>query len=540
MEAAEEFGDEMVYLNDFKFNQKKCPHPTILLVGKRFSGKSVTSVSIASKFDVPRWAAFCGTKDTEDFWAEKFGSSATVRGPNDAGKGYLKTLIRFQEVKGRLYKKHLKEPVPRRYTIGLIFDDVTSNKQFSKGPLLEDLFSNGRHYNAVIIISCQYLKQLPPAVRLNTDYLFIMHNSKKLLKILYEEYVEEPDEFGMFLQLAREVTGQRDSRTGKDLYNALVFSNLEKSTKLSIMFNVYRSEGMEAARQVRLGDAAWREYNATHYRDSEEEAQKRIMRKNERAERVRKYQQKRLARWRAKQNALYSGIHMDLDVYNDSDSEPEPELEPEEEEHDVVLLKKRRGRNIRVHLRQATMPETDTGYVEDVDDPNYIHPSQRAHGSHGQAVPGSGAQVPGAHNQTDPYGSGQAQMSSYNYGQASAYQAGYDHVDKYAGYGQWSQPQAGHDHGQWSQPQAGYDHVDKYAGYGQWSQPQAGHDHGQWSQPQTESYAHLNRQAAYAHVDQQVSPIYREAQDRQMSWRQQQQFLDDHSSGAARHQPAWL
>lgn len=87
--ALQEEEEETVWLRDFVFDTVNVPEPTILLVGKRFSGKSYTSVSIAEKFPVHRWAAFCGTKDTEDFWAAKFESSASVRGPDAEGISYL-------------------------------------------------------------------------------------------------------------------------------------------------------------------------------------------------------------------------------------------------------------------------------------------------------------------------------------------------------------------------------------------------------------------------------------------------------------------
>ena len=353
--------EETYWLQDFKFNHKKVPHPTILLVGKRFSGKSYTSVSIAEKFEVPRWAAWCGTKDTEDFWAEKFESSASVKGPDEAGKAYLVKVIKYQQRKGRLYKRVLKQPFPRKYCIGLIFDDVTSKRQFRRGELLEDLFSNGRHYHSVIIISAQYLKQLPPAVRLNTDYLFMMHNTKRTIKVLYEDYVEEPDEFGMFLELIRSVTGQTDSK-GKDMFNSLVYDNVVKTSRLDEMFKVYRNEGAEVIDKMLLGDPNWREFNRTHFKDKDYELQKREYRKRKRLLRLQEYRQKQLAK-RAGMG-YYGGAPnaLDIDYYSDSDSE-------DEETHDSVTLTHRGGQTMKVNFLKNQVSSfgtagtnTGTGY----------------------------------------------------------------------------------------------------------------------------------------------------------------------------------
>lgn len=350
--ATEEVENESVWLEDFTFNGQKNPYPTILLVGKRHSGKSWTSVCIASQYPhVPRWCAWCGTKETEYYWADRFGSHATVKGPDDTGKAYLIRVIKYQQRKVCLYKKVLKEPFPPKYGIGLIFDDVTSNRKFRKGEILEDLFSNGRHYKAVIIISCQYLKQLPPAVRLNTDYLFMMHNSKQVIKILYEEYIEEPEQFHMFHTLLKGVTSQKDS-AGKDLFNALVFDNAKKASSLEEMFKVHRTPDNFDPKSIMLGHPAWRAYNQQHYRDKEEERQKREYRKQCQRARMAAYQRKQMEA-RQRYGDQYANYIMQdpVDIDTFSDSEPE-----EEEYHTVTVREKKRGGGAghTINFRMAT------------------------------------------------------------------------------------------------------------------------------------------------------------------------------------------
>lgn len=384
-EAQEE---ETVWLKDFHFNTKKVPCPTILLVGKRFSGKSYTAVSVCDKLDMPRWAAWCGTKETEDFWAERFESNATVKSPNDSGKDYLIQVIKYQQRKSQQYKR-LNIEWPKKLSVGLIFDDITANKKFRAGPELEDLFSNGRHYHCAIVVSAQYLKQLPPAVRLNTDYMFMMHNSKRTIKVLYEDYVEEPDEFAMFLQLIRSVTGQKDEN-GKDLYNALVYDNVNKTQQLDEVFKIYRNEGEEYLNKVKLGNPEWREYNKTHFKDEEAAQQVREERKRDRERRIKLHRQKQLER----KNGMFSGVVYEqeqqpqLDIYDDdSDSEKEDETET----HDTAMLQPRKGTTIRVQFskqktaQESTVINSQPSYVE----PSYVEPSYSQHGysQHGYSQP---------------------------------------------------------------------------------------------------------------------------------------------------------
>jgi hypothetical protein len=275
--------DEQV-LADFRV-EPSTPFPTVLLVGKRFTGKSTTSVALAGMFThVHRWAAWCGTKETEDYWAGRFGSSACVWGPDPGGIAALKRIIAYQQKKVRLYGKCLKTPLPAKYAVGLVFDDVTSCRLFRRSEMLESLFSNGRHFRSVIIISCQYPKQLPPAVRTNTDYVVMLHNTKRTCQILFEEYVENPDNFDSFLDLLHNVTAL--SYKGRPLFNALVYNNCVKTNRLDEMFSVFRHTPGFTVESVQLGSPAWRAFNEDHYRDSEDYAARRLYNKKERMKRL--------------------------------------------------------------------------------------------------------------------------------------------------------------------------------------------------------------------------------------------------------------
>lgn len=336
-----EEGDEVVYLQDFVFDTEAVPFPTILLVGKRFSGKSYAAVSIAKKFDIPKWVAFCGTQDTANFWADKFESTATVRtGRVLDHLDYLTKIIQYQDRKARLYDKVLKQEFPRKYYIGFIFDDCSSDRQFAKSPLLGKLMSNGRHYRSPVLISCQYVTQLPPETRSNTDFVVMMHNGKRTCKLLFEEYVE-CDNLASFIALLRGVTGQRDTN-GKRMYNALVYDMIVNSDRLEDVFKIYRTEPKPVIDQMKLGWEGWREYNKAHHVDREEEAEKQEIRKRRRKERLTEYreqQQARRGRW-----GEPPGARCELDDFGDDSDSDGPT------DHDVVKMGKRHGPKREVHL----------------------------------------------------------------------------------------------------------------------------------------------------------------------------------------------
>lgn len=342
--------DDMLefHLRDLDFDMKRVPYPTVLLVAKRFAGKSWMSVAIAEQFKKPRWCAWCGTKDTEDFWAERFGSNASVRGPDERGKQYLIKQIRFQQRKVRHYKKILKQPFPRKYEIGFVFDDVTSKRNFRKGELLEDLFSNGRHYKAAIIISCQYLKQLPPAVRGNTDYLFMMHNSKKNIKLLFDEYVEA-ESYELFASLLKQVTNQRNDK-GEKLHSALVFDNVQTSHDLSDQFKIYRHYVNFNVEDVLLGDESWRKFNEENYCDQETERHKKEHLRDLKRKRVKTYRKRQLLRRQNPSAYAFANMNLednlDLDVFSDTDSQEEDLMTNVEK----IYVQQKRGKDVTIHL----------------------------------------------------------------------------------------------------------------------------------------------------------------------------------------------
>ena len=255
-----------IRLNDFAPSDNT-PFPTILLCGKRASGKSILAASVAKRFShIPRWVAFVGTKATGEYWGSKFGSPATVHGCDRRATAKLEEIVRYQEHKVETYKNIFEKEMPQKYYLGLIFDDVTSKREFRRAPILEDLFSNGRHYKILILICVQYIKQLPPAVRMNSDYLIMLHNSRRVLRLLHEDYVGVM-EFDIFARLVEHVTGERDPETNEKKYNALVFDNTMSSGKISNIFSVFRYPTGTDPTQIKLGDEKWHTFNKVFYRD---------------------------------------------------------------------------------------------------------------------------------------------------------------------------------------------------------------------------------------------------------------------------------
>lgn len=159
-------------LRDFKFDPERIPHFCALVVGNAKSGKTTIARSIAASFPNKKW-----------HWAEA---------PLDKSPGQ---------------------------DVGFIFDDVPQSVLC--GDFIEKLICNPRHLRASVIICCQDVKGIRPRLRPNIDYVFLTRMSTENLRVLYEEYMDYPEEFEELVALHQQVT----SGTQK----VLVFDNRQAS-----------------------------------------------------------------------------------------------------------------------------------------------------------------------------------------------------------------------------------------------------------------------------------------------------------------------
>ena len=80
----------------------------------------------------------------------------------------------------------------RRSTIDprtfVILDDCLYDNTWSRDKLMRLLFMNGRHWKIMLIITMQYPLGIPPTLRTNIDFVFILEQpyckSKKIMKIM--------------------------------------------------------------------------------------------------------------------------------------------------------------------------------------------------------------------------------------------------------------------------------------------------------------------------------------------------------------------
>ena len=119
----------------------------------------------------------------------------------------------------------------------LLLDDCLYDNSWSKDKTIRACFMNGRHYKLMFLLTMQYALGIPPNLRTNIDYIFILReNLINNRKRLYEHYAGMFPSFDMFATTMDQCT---------ENYECLVIHNNAKSNKIEDQIFWYKADGHE-------------------------------------------------------------------------------------------------------------------------------------------------------------------------------------------------------------------------------------------------------------------------------------------------------
>ena len=206
----------------------------VVLIGKRETGKSflVRDILYHNK-DMPIGTIISGTEGANSFYSHMV-PSIYIYGEYEPQ--IIDNVIKRQV----LVRKEMKKAVamrghtnidPRAF---LILDDCLYDASWTKDKLMRLLFMNGRHWKIMLIITMQYPLGIPPNLRTNIDYVFILRepyiaNRKRI----WENYAGMFPTFESFCQVMDQCT---------ENYECLVINNNLKSNKLHDQIFWYKAE----------------------------------------------------------------------------------------------------------------------------------------------------------------------------------------------------------------------------------------------------------------------------------------------------------
>jgi len=200
------FGATKLPIKKFNINEM-VDHCTIAMIAKRATGKSfLTREIMYQKRNIAAAIAISRTEKLNCFYSEFIPDSYIY---SEYNSDILSRIYERQSKMNEDNKKRIKENRnPKNDSIMLIMDDCMSSKgTWLKDPNILELFFNGRHHHLSFILTMQYSVGIPPEMRSNFDYVFLLaEDTISNRKRLYEHYAGMFPTFDIFQQVFSDIT----------------------------------------------------------------------------------------------------------------------------------------------------------------------------------------------------------------------------------------------------------------------------------------------------------------------------------------------
>lgn len=221
-------------MRSISFKADESKGPVCVLIGRRDTGKSfLVRDLLFYQQDIPIGVVVAGTEEGNGFYGKLVPklfihteySSVIIENILKRQKGVLK------QIKKELETKRRSTIDPRTF---VILDDCLYDATWTRDKLMRLLFMNGRHWKIMLIITMQYPLGIPPTLRTNIDFVFLLRepyiaNRKRI----YENYAGMFPTFESFCQVMDQCT---------ENYECLVINNNSKSNRLNDQVFWYKAE----------------------------------------------------------------------------------------------------------------------------------------------------------------------------------------------------------------------------------------------------------------------------------------------------------
>ena len=242
----------------FKPNESK--GPVVVLIGRRDTGKSFLVRDLLYYHqDIPIGTVISGTEEGNGFYG-KLVPKLFIH--NEYNTAIIENILKRQRGVLKQIKKEMEQF--KRSTIDprtfVILDDCLYDNSWARDKMMRLLFMNGRHWKVMLLITMQYPLGIPPTLRTNIDYVFILRepyiaNRKRI----YENYAGMFPTLESFCQVMDQCT---------ENFECLVINNNAKSNKLQDQVFWYKAD---AHNDFRLGSKEFWELSKQINDEDEEE-----------------------------------------------------------------------------------------------------------------------------------------------------------------------------------------------------------------------------------------------------------------------------
>lgn len=239
----------------------------VVIIGKTGTGKTVVSTEVLYyNRDMPG-IVIAGTRDGREQLSKIIPDSYIY-------DKYEKEIIQgFIDRQDQAIKNKQKNP-----HAFLFLDDLLYDNKWIKDELTKYIFMNGRHDKIMFILTMQYPLGIPPDLRTNIDFVFILReNIIANRKRIYDNYAGMFPTFDVFCKVLDSCTED---------FQCLVIHNASRSNRLEDQVFWYKAEIHEPFKMgpKEYWDAHYANYNE-NYQIKKEEQQEQLKRNKKRYKR---------------------------------------------------------------------------------------------------------------------------------------------------------------------------------------------------------------------------------------------------------------
>ena len=243
----------------FKANESK--GPVIILIGRRDTGKSYLVKDLLYHHqDIPIGTVMSGTEAGNGFYGKLVPKLFIHEEYNSV---LIENVLRRQKAAIKQMNKemetyHKTNIDPRTF---VILDDCLYDNTWARDKLMRLLFMNGRHWKVMLVITMQSPLGIPPNLRTNIDYVFILREPYlSNRKRIWENYASMFPTLESFNTVMDQTT---------ENFECLVINNNTKSNQITDQIFWYKAEPRP---DFRLGNKEFWELSKGMGSDDEDDA----------------------------------------------------------------------------------------------------------------------------------------------------------------------------------------------------------------------------------------------------------------------------
>ena len=233
--------------------------PVIVLIGRRDTGKSFLVRDLLYYHqDIPIGTVISGTEAGNGFYGQHVPKLFIH---DEYNSPIIENILKRQkmvlkQIRNETTNYGRSNIDPRAF---VIMDDCLYDNTWSRDKVMRLLFMNGRHWKIMLIITMQYPLGVPPNLRTNIDYVFILREPYiSNRKRIYENYAGMFPTFESFCQVMDQCT---------ENYECLVIDNNAKSNRLEDLIFWYKAEPHHS---FRLGSKEYWDLSKNVHSDDED------------------------------------------------------------------------------------------------------------------------------------------------------------------------------------------------------------------------------------------------------------------------------